>query len=111
LAASGARIERKMGFIEKMVPKPMQAGPMPEKRKLPGFVKLKSKEASQGEEGDEMPEKCPRTADADNISNADKPAAQGDAASSANGAASAAAAGPSGGMGLVGYDSDSEEDA
>lgn len=43
-AKSGAKLDRKAGKLERMVVKPLPVGPNLEKRKLPGFVKLKSKE-------------------------------------------------------------------
>mmetsp|Transcript_107027 Transcript_107027/g.298064 ORF Transcript_107027/g.298064 Transcript_107027/m.298064 type:complete len:175 (-) Transcript_107027:152-676(-) len=113
LAASGARIEKKMGIIDKMVPKPLQAGPMPEKRKLPGFVKLKSKEASTGEGGEEIPPpKQARVADLEDSQNVSSiPAKPDEAALLAASVAPASSEEPSRGLGLAGYASDSEEDA
>mmetsp|Transcript_86798 Transcript_86798/g.201979 ORF Transcript_86798/g.201979 Transcript_86798/m.201979 type:complete len:172 (+) Transcript_86798:203-718(+) len=110
LAASGARIERKLGIIEKMVPKPLQAGPMPEKRKLPGFVKLKSKDVSAEADERIAPEKHARVFD-DHEGRMTRKQAATDDAPPIPSIPAALHEVSSTGLGLVCYASDSEEDA
>merc|ERR1711963_570665 len=57
LAASGSKIDKKIGRLEQLTKKPLQpVGPANEKRKLPGFVKLKSREIAN--EGPEVKRQC-----------------------------------------------------
>mmetsp|Transcript_11611 Transcript_11611/g.31834 ORF Transcript_11611/g.31834 Transcript_11611/m.31834 type:complete len:113 (-) Transcript_11611:320-658(-) len=101
-AKSGVRIEQKLNFLEKIAPKAQPVGPVPEKRKLPAFVKLKSRDAQSAgavDEAEQPPAKAPRT------TVARSPPAAPLSSPASSGAASPA----SGGAGLVAYDSDDED--
>mmetsp|Transcript_70259 Transcript_70259/g.121738 ORF Transcript_70259/g.121738 Transcript_70259/m.121738 type:complete len:174 (-) Transcript_70259:62-583(-) len=106
-AKSDVRIEKKIGRIETVMPKGKDVGPRPapQKRQLPGFVKLKSKEM----DGDDDPqEKRPRTEankGADGSSQGRAAGAAGSASTEAPALAATASTGS-----LVAYGSDSEDE-
>mmetsp|Transcript_73393 Transcript_73393/g.203787 ORF Transcript_73393/g.203787 Transcript_73393/m.203787 type:complete len:163 (+) Transcript_73393:96-584(+) len=96
-AKSGVKIDMKLGKIERMGVKPMPAGPAAEKRKLPGFVRLKSKEDSA--EAEAPDEKRLRVVDAEEAK-----------AKPATATASPAPLQKSPSAGLVAYASDSSDE-
>merc|ERR1712039_329767 len=51
-AKSGAKIEKKISLLGNMTPKARPEGPAPEKRKIPSFLKLKSKDSVSSDGGE-----------------------------------------------------------
>lgn len=119
-AKSGAKLNLKVGKFERMSAKPSAVGPVPEKRKLPGFVKVRSREdgfaASEVDASTDEPEAKQRRAVGTpdpplvqaSVGTSDPPVATPFATPTAAPSASLIAS-SQGGSGLVAYDSDESD--
>merc|ERR1712151_42204 len=109
-------IEERMSRVDRMVPKAGPVGPVaaPAKRKVPTFLKVKSKEEGANAGSEEQTEKRPRTgADADTATGGDASAGKSPAAADASPPATSPEASPGGGLGagLLGYASDDDSES